>query len=229
MPSYGLQDSVSQPLPAHVMQTIMPEQDCISRYEVLDVCYQSRFWARALEYYLLDDVPHGPPYRCLMASCMQRDFKSPRGMLRHLKYCKLSGQGKFWCPTCYRDESSKEECSWYTVSSARKLLKKTWNVLRGVCGHGTIEHRAPCSMCSHPKSPPLEDPLTPPLSAELGETGTMTSELGITGSVSELPFNTSTTNPDEPSIPHEGTQPHQSPLASIPSSSIYELSPTPVS
>ncbi|KAI1149653.1 hypothetical protein F4825DRAFT_46688 [Nemania diffusa] len=91
-----------------------------------------------MEIYLLDDMPHGPEYRCLMASC-PRSFKDPRSMLRHLKNCDFFSEGKFSCPTCSKIEDfkvvSKMKCSWGKVTLARKLFQKSWDVLQSISGH----------------------------------------------------------------------------------------------
>ncbi|KAI0407282.1 hypothetical protein F4802DRAFT_48203 [Xylaria palmicola] len=144
------------------------ERDCMFRCEVLDECYQSRFWGRALEFYLLDNVPHSPPYRCPMASCPQRDFKDVREMLRHLKHCKLFSQGRFWCPTCNRDESfkvvSKKKCSWDKVNLARKLFQRSWKTLQSLTGQRQRAHPALtgplCAKCSCSVSG-LDPPMPP--------------------------------------------------------------------
>ncbi|KAI1123548.1 hypothetical protein F5Y10DRAFT_251577 [Nemania abortiva] len=127
-------------------------EKCLFRRMVLDECYQSRFWARALEFYLLDDELHYPPYRCLMGSCPQGDFKDSKSMLRHLKECKYFPQGKFYCPTCRQIESfkvvSKKKCSWDQVNWAHKVLQKSWKVLQRISGNRSL-----CPNCLRGMSP----------------------------------------------------------------------------
>ncbi|KAI0103986.1 hypothetical protein GGR51DRAFT_561362 [Nemania sp. FL0031] len=131
---------LSQPPPFPCYPTPRNQsEECLFRSGVLDECYQSRFWARALEYFLLDDEQHDPPYGCPMALCPKQDFKDPRNMLRHLKKCEYFPQGKFRCPKCCRIESfkvvSKKKCAWDKVNWAHKLLQKSLKVLQSFSGH----------------------------------------------------------------------------------------------
>ncbi|KAI1111311.1 hypothetical protein F5Y14DRAFT_317021 [Nemania sp. NC0429] len=130
---------VQLPFPSESSETSALASSSRFRRAVLDECYQSRFWARALEFYLLDNVTHGCEYRCLMASCPERYFKDPRDMLRHLKHCEFFSRGEFWCPTCDQVDSfkvvSKKKCSWDRVNLARKLLQKSLKVLHSISGY----------------------------------------------------------------------------------------------
>ncbi|KAI0152666.1 hypothetical protein GGR57DRAFT_513552 [Xylariaceae sp. FL1272] len=128
------------PLPAFCDEPVMQPkrgQSCVFRYEVLDECYKSRFWALALEFYLLKGIRQ-PVYRCLMANCPERDFKTPEKMLEHLKYCKLFSEGRFFCPVCNQIESfrtvSKKKCSWDRINFGRKVLEKYKSVFREFAG-----------------------------------------------------------------------------------------------
>ncbi|KAI0515041.1 hypothetical protein F5B22DRAFT_199407 [Xylaria bambusicola] len=139
-----LAPSSPPPFQGYVTPPASQEHSCSFRLAVLDECYQSRFWGRALEFYLLEDEQHGPLYRCLMASCPERDFKDPKAMLRHLKHCKLFPNGKFWCPTCQQVDSfkvvSKKQCSWDKVNFARKLFQKSMKALQKISGNRGQPH-----------------------------------------------------------------------------------------
>ncbi|TGJ86331.1 hypothetical protein E0Z10_g2410 [Xylaria hypoxylon] len=150
----------------------LPDKPCSFRHAVLDECYQSRFWGRALEFYLLENELHSAPYRCLMVSCPERDFKDPKAMLTHLKHCKLFPQGKFWCPTCHQEDSfkvvSKNKCSWDKVNIARKLFQKSLKAIQRISGNRGRSH---CGCSCHISqndtfgngqfSPPSETPMPP--------------------------------------------------------------------
>ncbi|KAJ3565066.1 hypothetical protein NPX13_g7630 [Xylaria arbuscula] len=134
-----LPHSSPPPFRDYVPSPTSPENGCSFRHEVVDECYKSRFWSRALEYYLLENQQQGSLFHCLMENCPERDFKDPRAMLRHLKHCKLFSNGKFWCPACQKVESfkvvSKRKCSWDRVNVARKLYQKSLKVLQRISGH----------------------------------------------------------------------------------------------
>lgn len=162
MHSGCLSDPISPP-PFQTCATMgfIPEEICLFRRTVLDECYQSRFWARALEFYLLDNVTHASEYRCLMASCPQQHFKDPRDMLRHLKKCDFFPEGKFWCPTCNKVDSfkvvSKKKCSWDRVNLARKLIKNSLKILQNIAGYQSRAQQALsgslCANCLNTISP----------------------------------------------------------------------------
>ncbi|KAI1424657.1 hypothetical protein F5Y12DRAFT_432535 [Xylaria sp. FL1777] len=131
------------------------DQHCFFRSEVLDDCAKARFYARALEFYLLDNEHQNAGLSCPMAACTAQ-FKTSRDMLRHLKHCKKLADGKFWCPTCHRFESFRvrtgKRCSWDKDHFGRRLLQKSKNVFRGFgSNHSAIQQtptRTRCPMCS---------------------------------------------------------------------------------
>ncbi|KAI0593228.1 hypothetical protein F4775DRAFT_522111 [Biscogniauxia sp. FL1348] len=93
-----------------------------------DKCYKARFWARALEFYFLEQrnpLPNNT-YPCLMLNCAYKDFKSPREMLLHLKQCEHFPEGQYLCPACNSTSSfrtSGRRCSWNRVSFGSKIRK----------------------------------------------------------------------------------------------------------
>ncbi|KAI1265369.1 hypothetical protein F5Y18DRAFT_50433 [Xylariaceae sp. FL1019] len=133
-------NGISIPLPTFCDGTATQQnrgQPCVFRDEVLDECYKSRFWALALEFYLLKGNRQ-PVYRCLMANCPEQDFKTAEKMLTHLKHCNLFPKGEFFCPVCNQIESfrtvSKKRCSWYRTNLGRRFLEKTKSVFREMAG-----------------------------------------------------------------------------------------------
>ncbi|KAI0906025.1 hypothetical protein F4823DRAFT_100474 [Ustulina deusta] len=114
-----------------------PDPNCVFRSEVLDDCAKARFYARALEIYLLDNENQDAKLRCPLAAC-KLQFHNPRDMLRHLKHCKKFADGKFWCPTCHRYESFRlrtgKRCSWDKDHLGRKLLQKSKSIF---CSFGS--------------------------------------------------------------------------------------------
>ncbi|KAJ8128937.1 hypothetical protein O1611_g4695 [Lasiodiplodia mahajangana] len=120
-------------------------EGCLFHGHVFDECYQSRFWARVLEYFLLDNEQHGPIYQCLMVSCPEKNFNDPKNMLLHLKKCQYFPQGKFYCPKCREIESFKvvsKKCAWDKINWAHKLLQKSLKVLQSF----SVNH-SPYSNC----------------------------------------------------------------------------------
>ncbi|KAI3317760.1 hypothetical protein HD806DRAFT_540948 [Xylariaceae sp. AK1471] len=135
------------------------DPSCLFRSEILDDCSKARFYAKALEFYLLDNERQTASYGCPMASCPIQNFKHPKDMLRHLKNCKFFGKGKFWCPTCLRFESfkvrSSKRCSWDKENIASKLIQKSKDVFRGFAGNRSGTQQTSncaglCAMCSAP-------------------------------------------------------------------------------
>lgn len=91
----------------------------VSRFhkDVVDSCYKSRFWARILEIYLLDnDHQSLDTYRCPMENCTELRFVDYKQMLRHLKDCNCYEDGLFRCPICGKVEkfgtASSSKCLW---------------------------------------------------------------------------------------------------------------------
>ncbi|KAI0536387.1 hypothetical protein GGR58DRAFT_396863 [Xylaria digitata] len=132
---------------------------CSFRSEILDDCAGARFYARALEFYLLEDEHQSADFNCPYAACTAQ-YKNPKSMLRHLKHCKNFSLGKFWCPTCCRYESFKlrsgERCSWDKEDLREKIVQKyksvVQNVSRGFGGSNSVSqqksNRALCATCS---------------------------------------------------------------------------------
>ncbi|KAI1338447.1 hypothetical protein F5Y15DRAFT_129348 [Xylariaceae sp. FL0016] len=149
----------SHPEQAHL------HQSCLFRQGVVDECYRGRFWARALEHYLLDnDVRTSTSFRCLMSSCPRGDFKSSEDMLRHLKMCKFFSQGQFYCPMCEDTHEfrtvSKKGCSWNRIKTRHKIQKKIQSFLspiRWLTGSQSRTQPEPtfCANCSSPILCPL--------------------------------------------------------------------------
>ncbi|KAI0407283.1 hypothetical protein F4802DRAFT_48737 [Xylaria palmicola] len=127
-----------------------PDPGCLFRSQVLDDCSRARFYARALEFYLLDNDNQNAQLNCPLAGCPAQNFKNPEDMLRHLKHCKKFPEGEFWCPTCHRYESfrvrSGSRCSWDKERLGQKLLKKSKDVLSSLKGH----RPGLCAACSAP-------------------------------------------------------------------------------
>ncbi|KAI8626426.1 hypothetical protein F5Y19DRAFT_222877 [Xylariaceae sp. FL1651] len=139
-PDWSLESESPPPFVSSTTEAHAPDPNCLFRGQVLDECYQSRFWARALEFYLLNNRQHCAPYRCLLASCPERDFKDPKEMLRHMKQCEHFSKGQFWCPICQKNDSfkvvSKTRCSWNRVNFGRRLMQKSKKVLMNFTANG---------------------------------------------------------------------------------------------
>ncbi|KAI1504721.1 hypothetical protein F5X99DRAFT_347943 [Biscogniauxia marginata] len=117
--------SRDEPVPSHNAKS------CRFLQGVEDECYKNRFYARALDFYLLEEnFPQNQTYHCPMAKCTQDSFKSPQSMLRHLKTCDCFINGEFHCPTCNKPGSfqtvSKRRCSWDKILRAVKSPVNTF-------------------------------------------------------------------------------------------------------
>ncbi|KAI0425460.1 hypothetical protein F5Y09DRAFT_346704 [Xylaria sp. FL1042] len=133
-----------------------PDPSCLFRSGVLDDCAKARFYARALEFYLLENEhPNAKSKSCPLAACTAQ-FKTPKDMLLHLKHCKKFVDGKFWCPTCSRYESFRvrtgKRCSWDKDHLGRRLLKRSKSFFQ-VFGNNHLATQqtstgARCPMCS---------------------------------------------------------------------------------
>ncbi|KAI1354833.1 hypothetical protein F5Y01DRAFT_329492 [Xylaria sp. FL0043] len=132
-----------------------PDPSCLFRSQVLDDCAKARFYARALEFYLLENEHPNAKSSCPLAACTAQ-FKTAKGMLQHLKHCKKFVDGKFWCPTCCRFESFRvrtgKRCSWDKDHLGRRLLKKSKSVFQAFgTNHSAsqqISSSALCPKCS---------------------------------------------------------------------------------
>ncbi|TGJ86307.1 hypothetical protein E0Z10_g2411 [Xylaria hypoxylon] len=128
------------------------DPSCSFRSEVLDDCAGARFYARALEFYLLENEHQSAEFSCPFAACTAQ-YKNPKSMLQHLKHCKNFAQGKFWCPTCLRWESfrlrSGKRCSWDKDHFARKLLQKSKSVFQSFGSNPSATQQKPnCTLCA---------------------------------------------------------------------------------
>ncbi|KAI0379140.1 hypothetical protein F5Y04DRAFT_290601 [Hypomontagnella monticulosa] len=120
---------------------------------VVDECYKSRFYAWALEFYLLRRDQKSSDYcRCLMENCPQRNFTSPHDMLWHLKECEFFSEGLFRCPTCACVEkfrtTSRKGCSWTRPKFSQRLrdrLRATVDTVRGIASSSVSGLR--CEEC----------------------------------------------------------------------------------
>ncbi|KAI0860856.1 hypothetical protein F4860DRAFT_189542 [Xylaria cubensis] len=138
--------------PSHCPIGVISDPNCRFHCEVLDDCAKARFYARTLEYYLLDD--EGADLNCLFAGCQARNFKNLKDMLRHLKHCPFFEKGVFRCPLCNRYESfrvqSSRRCRW----NKKHLGQKLKNVFRSFIGNRPETqnpvHNGLCYKCSAP-------------------------------------------------------------------------------
>ncbi|KAI0131817.1 hypothetical protein BJ170DRAFT_222351 [Xylariales sp. AK1849] len=103
------------------------EKPCQYLKQVVDECHMSRFFARAVDHYLLDpNTQSSSSYPCLLSGCPCR-FPDAKEMLRHLKGCALISRGRFDCPTCGEVETfrtvSKKKCAWDRNGFGKKLQR----------------------------------------------------------------------------------------------------------
>ncbi|OTB10996.1 hypothetical protein K445DRAFT_234248 [Daldinia sp. EC12] len=142
-----------EPSPALVEEPLSPSsvnEPCTWRNNVIDKCYQGRFYSRAIEYYLLEHDPTSfGVSRCLMENCPQRNFVDPRDMLRHLKGCKYLSQGIYRCPTvCFICNDAEKfpttfnnKCSWDRPKMRERIqntLRATVDTVKGIVGPRVI-------------------------------------------------------------------------------------------
>ncbi|KAI1411446.1 hypothetical protein F5Y13DRAFT_191384 [Hypoxylon sp. FL1857] len=129
---------------------------CLLYDGVVDDCYKSRFYARALEFYLLEDNPElSGSCRCLMENCPQRNFTNPKDMLRHLKGCPSFSQGLFRCPACNDAEKfqtvSRKCCSWNREKFSQKVQRKFKATIKSFTHHYSGSKLSPtlgvCEKC----------------------------------------------------------------------------------
>ncbi|KAI0103985.1 hypothetical protein GGR51DRAFT_238644 [Nemania sp. FL0031] len=130
--------------------------NCGFRLGVLDDCAKARFYARALEFYLMpnEHQHQSNRFQCLMANCPEV-YTDPRDMLKHLKNCKLLAKGVFYCPTCKHYElfrrRSGRRCSWDKDHPCEKILQKSKDFFQGVAGSRATVHQtqghAYCENC----------------------------------------------------------------------------------
>ncbi|KAI0198149.1 hypothetical protein F4808DRAFT_264941 [Astrocystis sublimbata] len=103
-----------------------PISRCRFSCDILDNCSKSRFYARALEFFLIDEKT-ADWSRCMFSDCLAQDFKSAESMLRHLKHCKCFDKGEFRCPICSRYESFKirsgSRCGWDKEHIGEKVVR----------------------------------------------------------------------------------------------------------
>ncbi|KAI0184946.1 hypothetical protein EV127DRAFT_485634 [Xylaria flabelliformis] len=138
--------------PSHCPIGVISVPSCRFRCEVLDDCAKARFYARTLEYYLLDD--EGADLNCLFKGCQARNFKNLKDMLRHLKHCPFFDEGVFYCPLCNRYESfrvqSSRRCRW----NRKHLGQKLKTIFRSFIGNRPETqrplHNGLCYQCSAP-------------------------------------------------------------------------------
>ncbi|TRX92132.1 hypothetical protein FHL15_006999 [Xylaria flabelliformis] len=138
--------------PSHCPNGVISDPNCRFHCEVLDDCAKARFYARTLEFYLLDD--EGDDLNCPFKGCQARNFKNLKDMLRHLKHCPLFDEGVFRCPLCNRYESfrvqSSRRCRW----NKKHLGQKLKNMFRSFVGNRPETqkpvHNGLCYQCSAP-------------------------------------------------------------------------------
>ncbi|KAI1654667.1 hypothetical protein F4813DRAFT_392420 [Daldinia decipiens] len=123
---------------------------CLLQKGVIDKCYKSRFYSRAVEFYLLENDPTSfKNCRCLMENCPQNNFTDARYMLLHLKDCKYFSQGIYRCPTCNDAEkfqtTSNKKCSWDRPKMRQRLqntFKATVDTVKGIVSPRSISRLA---------------------------------------------------------------------------------------
>ncbi|KAJ2983098.1 hypothetical protein NUW58_g6305 [Xylaria curta] len=159
MPLQRHEGLMSRPLYHSGMDT-GPAADptCEFRSIILDDCAKARFYASALEYYLLDNDYRDVELSCPLENC-PKIFQNAKDMLQHLKHCKRFDTGVFWCPTCFRYESfrtrSGRRCSWDKDHLGRKFIQKSRDFLRSITGNNPGAWHNPncgglCTKCSGP-------------------------------------------------------------------------------
>ncbi|KAI0453822.1 hypothetical protein F5B21DRAFT_268602 [Xylaria acuta] len=113
-----------------------PNSSCGFRSDVLDDCAKARFYARFLEFYLLDD--QDADLSCPFVDCVAQNFNNAKTMLRHLKHCRHFEKGIFRCPLCGQQESfrarSSSRCRWDKEHLGQKIIRKGKNIVRGLTG-----------------------------------------------------------------------------------------------
>ncbi|KAI0812872.1 hypothetical protein GGR55DRAFT_677198 [Xylaria sp. FL0064] len=114
-------------------------------------CAKARFYARALEFYLLENEHLNAKSSCPLAACTAQ-FKTAKDMLQHLKHCKKFVDGKFWCPTCRRFESFRvrtgKRCSWDKDHLGRRLLNKSKSVFQAFgTNHSASQQISASALC----------------------------------------------------------------------------------
>ncbi|KAI0119080.1 hypothetical protein F4814DRAFT_225567 [Daldinia grandis] len=129
-------------------------KSCLLQKGVIDKCYKSRFYSRAVEFYLLENDPTSfENCRCLMENCPQRSFADARHMLTHLKNCKYFSQGIYRCPTvcyiCHDAEkfqtTSSNKCSWDRPRMKQRLqntFKATVDTVKGIVSPRSLSRLA---------------------------------------------------------------------------------------
>lgn len=120
---------------------------CPFKEHVVDECYRSRFYARALEYYLVEvDGQTTQKVRCPMSNC-PGVFDDAKQMLRHLKGCDSFPRGSYECPICNKIEKfrtvSEKRCSWKRTSFG-KIMQ---NLVRRLSGSSRPSQ---CPNCQYP-------------------------------------------------------------------------------
>ncbi|KAI0008734.1 hypothetical protein F4779DRAFT_418914 [Xylariaceae sp. FL0662B] len=167
------------------------DRPCLFRENVVDECYRSRFYARALELCLLErDVEPFQPYDCLMLNCPQRGFENVKDMLRHLKDCDFFSQGKFYCPTCHETETfrtaSKKRCAWDRMGftqRVRQTFRTPIDTFRSLVGPHGGPRSNPAPATTLPKSAidrhPQEMPDTSRQVELIGDTSLLPASAGV--------------------------------------------------
>ncbi|KAI0885974.1 uncharacterized protein GGS22DRAFT_187205 [Annulohypoxylon maeteangense] len=137
-------------------------QDCLFFKGVLDDCYQSRLYARVLEFYFIENHPKHGPYRCPMENCKIDEFDDLKQMILHLKGCKYFKQGYIRCPGCNNVErfrkTSNKGCSWNRPSLKHRIQKKleaALDIIKRIasCQAESTMVLGLCQNCGHPITP----------------------------------------------------------------------------
>ncbi|KAI0442750.1 hypothetical protein F4803DRAFT_550770 [Xylaria telfairii] len=129
-----------------------PNSSCRFRCEVLDDCAKARFYARALEFYLLEE--ENTNLSCPFADCAAQDFNNPKDMLRHLRRCPKFDKGVFRCPLCNCNESfrtrSSSRCCWNKEHLGEKIIRKIRDFTGNCLETQKPAYPALCRQCSAP-------------------------------------------------------------------------------
>ncbi|KAK8117422.1 uncharacterized protein PG998_005703 [Apiospora kogelbergensis] len=132
---------------------VTKQQNCQFLTRSVDNCSKSRFYASALEYYLLEDpspvTPNG--VACMMSKC-PRAFRDAKQMLWHLRECSFFKDGNFDCPECNTTErfptTSSRKCSWLRSrlsSKTMQFLHASAEVMKRMIGPKS----SLCPSCQH--------------------------------------------------------------------------------
>ncbi|OTB03977.1 hypothetical protein M426DRAFT_12060 [Hypoxylon sp. CI-4A] len=139
---------------------------CSFLVDVADDCSRSRFWGKALQFYLLEQNPDDfKDCRCLMVNC-QEHFTSVKEMLWHLKRCECFSEGMFRCPDCSDTKkfptTSSKKCLYRRERLSQKLQRKLKAMIKTLTNHrsGSKILSENCKECGQSLG---HEPLYPPV------------------------------------------------------------------